>query len=711
VAFVVSQGQLADLSRQNSDIRTSLAVTTDYTAAYSKIWESHGSVQTVVNFLGRNIGSLGIHLFERVGDTDRQRVTDHPLARMMSRPHPRVTHYSFFDTLVRDVAIFERYLAVKVKLDDGTTGGLVRIPPTMFSPVGGDWMYPEAFEIKGSKGKKIIPAADTFNILGYSPDGNIGGVSPIESLRSVLAEEYEAARQRAQAFRNGARVNGYLERPKEAPDWSTAARERFKAGWRGQYGGGGGTDAYGTPVLEDGMKFVPATQTSRDLQYIESRKLTREEVASAYFIPPPMIGLLDNATFSNIKEQHKHLYQDTLGPWLQRIQQELMLQLFPDFAGTDNLYLEFNLEEKMRGSFEDQAEQLQSATGGPYLTRNEARAILNRPSIEGGDELIVPLNVAIGSQLPQVDDATAPATEQGGFTVDEISILVNAVATLIRSGYSPSAALESVGLDPIEHLGLLPVTVQRPQEPDNPDQEIEDALKAAEDVRRKADRRRLKSNEYEIKAPEEIPEDHQKAMAEVFSKFFARQRQVVLSAAGAKAADWWDAERWNGELAKDILAASLGVSSAAAAAALAGMGIDPDEYSTERTKAFLKKVAQRIAGQVNSATESALDEADDAEAMAHVFDVAEESRAGKSGMTAAATFVGFGMVEAARQTRPEARKRWQVNSGNPRSSHIAVDGEEIPIEDDFSNGLKWPGSFSGDPEDVANCQCSVIIIT
>lgn len=641
MAFVVSQGQLADLSRQNVDIRTSLAVTSDYTAAYSKIWESHGSVQTVVNFLGRNIASLGLHLFERVGDTDRQRVTDHPLARMVSAPHPRVTRYSFFDALVRDVAIFERYLAVKIKREDGTPGGLVRIPPTMFKPIGKDWMFPEAFEIQGDKAKKIVAAEDAFHILGYSPTGNIGGVSPIESLRSVLAEEYEAARQRAQAFRNGARVNGYLERPEKAPDWSPQARERFRAGWRGQYGSTG-SDAYGTPILEDGMKFVPATQTSRDLQYIESRKLTREEVASAYFIPPPMIGLLDNATFSNIKEQHKHLYQDTLGPWLQRIQQELMLQLFPDFSGTEKLYLEFNLEEKMRGSFEDQAAQLQTAVGGPYLSRNEARAILNRPAIEGGDDLIVPLNVITGGQASPTDSGT-------------------------------------------QNISSAPVR----------------SIKAA-------------PTEYEIKAPDEIPEDHQKAMAAVFAKFFARQRKVVLSAAGVKAADWWDAERWDRELATDILAASLGVSKAAALAALAGMGVDPSEYSTERTKAFLKKVGQRIAGQVNAATESALTDAmdgDDPDGMAHVFDVAEESRAEKSGMTAAATFVGFGMVEAARQTKPQAMKRWQVNSGNPRSSHVAVDGEEVPIEDDFSNGLKWPGSFSGDPEDVANCQCSVIIIT
>lgn len=663
MTFVVSQGQLAALSRQNVDVRSRMAVTTDYSADYSKIWESHGSVQTVINFLGRNIASLGIHLFERLGDTDRQRITDHPVARLLSRPHPRVTRYSYFDALVRDVGIFERHLSVKVKLQDGTTGGLIRIPPTMFTPMGGDWMFPEAFEIKGSQGKKVVAASDTFHILGYSPNGDIGGVSPIESLRAVLAEEYEAARQRAQAFRNGARVNGYIERPKEAPPWSGPARERFRAGWRGQYGGGG-SDAYGTPILEDGMKFVAATQTSRDLQYIESRKLTREEVASAYFIPPPMIGLLDHATFSNIKEQHKHLYQDTLGPWLQRIQQELMLQLFSEFPGTDNLYLEFNLEEKMRGSFEDQAAQLQTATGGPYLTRNEARAILNRPRVEGGDELIVPLNVITGGQASPTDSGT-----------QNIS---SAYASAIKEAY-------------------------------------ESAFKEAA------------STEFEIKAPEadEIPEDHQKAMAQVFSKFFARQRRAVLSAAGAKApwaaladaidgkaADWWDGERWDKELAADLLAASLKVTTETALAALDSMGEDPSAYSADQTEAFLAKVAERIAGQVNAATKDQLDEAgDDPEAFRHVFEVAEESRSKQSGMTAAATFVGFAMVEAARQTRPKAKKRWKTNSGNSRSSHKRLSGEVVGIDEKFSNGLKWPGSFSGDVDEVANCRCSVVIIT
>lgn len=645
MAFAVSQGQVVALNRTTINVSTSMALTDGYTADYAKIWRAHANVRTVTGFLGRNIASLGLHLFERLSDQDRRRNTDHPIAQLMSRPSMWATRYDFIDAMVQDLAIYDRYLAVKIKAEGSDrTQSLMRIPPALWEPVGDNWLFPQGFKVKGTKGSKVFTPDQVMYIGGYSPAGELGGVSPLESLRAVLAEEYEAAKMRAQTFRNGARVSGYLKRPREAPEWSAKAHSRFKTAWRSQYVGNG-TEAGGTPILEDGMDFVNASQTAKDLQYIESRKLTREEVASAYYVPPPMIGLLDNATFSNIKEQHKNLYQDTLGPWLQRIQQALMLHLWDEFPDTDGLYLEFNIEEKLRGSFEEQAQQMQAAVGGPYMTRNEARARMNLSHVEGGDELIVPLNVIAGGQASPQDSGT-------------------------------------------QNLAAGP---------------------------RRALKQR-KAAEYEIKAvgEDDVPEEHSDDLAKLFQKFFVRQRAAVLTAAGAKAATWWDQSRWDEELAADLLEQALTVSTAAALGVLTDLGVDVDGYSTDRTEAFLKKVTQRIAGQVNGTTYEALAaafESGDPDAAAHVFDVAEESRASKSGMTAAATFVGFGLVEGPRQTRPQAQKRWQVNSGNPRNSHASLNGETVGIDDEFSNGMPWPGSFNGDVDDVAGCQCSVVIIT
>lgn len=688
MVFVVSEGAVRSLSRPSLVPVTTVRLAPDYAPDYAAIWKTQPAVRTSVSFLARNIASLGIHVFERVSDTDRKRLTDHPLAILLGKPNPRTTRYRFINALVHDLGIYDTAYWLKVK-----DAGLVRLPPQRVKPVGENWLWPDQFEVRGTKGVRKFDADELVYFRGYNPEEDLGA-SPIESLRRVLAEEYEAGRMREQVLRNGARVSGYLTRPAEASNWSDDARTRFGRAWKSQYAGGG-PEAGGTPILEDGMTFVPASQTAEQLQYIESRKLTREEVASAFFIPPPMIGLLDNATFSNITEQHKMLYQDTLGPWLTMIVEELSLQLLPDMGATANVYVEFNLAEKLRGSFEEQAGQLQTSVGAPWLTRNEARARQNLPQIEGGDELVVPLNVLIGGQASPNDGVT----EGGGGAVptgDDLKQRVEAAAALIRSGFDPAGALEAVGLDPILHLGLLPVTVQRPQEPENVDQEAVDALKRI-------------PGRWLVKARAAAP--YAAKCEQVLSAFFGRQERAVLSALGSKAPGWWDEARWDRELADDLFALALTITPAVAKDVLDGLGFGPDAYNVGQTEKFLKAVAKSRAGAINSTTRdritAALDAGTDAAA---VFEEARSARAPQGAATLVTTFSAFATTEAAKQsTGDRATKTWVVASRNPRASHAAMNGETVGIDDVFSNGMNWPGDPAGGADEVAGCMCGVEI--
>lgn len=402
MAFVVSSGSLTSVNRSMPvALPFSVQLADNYYADYAEIWRKQPAVRMVVSFLARNIASLGLHAFRRESDTDRVRLTDHPLAALLSRPSPVTTRYRLINGLVHDLGIYD--MGYWGKVADGANRALVRVPPAMMTPKGESWVAPSEFELRGTRGTKTIPAEQVVYFRGYRPEDDRAGCSPIESLRRILAEEYEAGRYREQTLRNGARMSGYIKRPKDAK-WQDGAKERFAASWRAQYTGDG-PGAGGTPILEDGMEFVPASQTAEQLQYIETRKLTREEVAAAYFIPPPMVGILEHATFANIEEQHRMLYQDTLGPRLVEIEQEIDLQLVPDLPDTGQVYVEFNLAEKLKGSFEEQAKALQTMVGGPVMTRNEGRARLNLPSIDGGDELIVPMNVTEGGLASPSDTA------------------------------------------------------------------------------------------------------------------------------------------------------------------------------------------------------------------------------------------------------------------------------------------------------------------
>lgn len=421
MAFVVTAGQIQSVQRPDANWSTSLPAHVQLTSlsmTYEAMWRSQPALRTVTGFLARNVAQLGCDVYERLSATDRRKAVEHPIARLLERPVPngKWTKYRLLSTVMHDLCIYDNAYLLMMRNADGLAA-LLPIPPRMVAPRGGTWFAPEQYRITGSAGYRDVPAAEVVHIHGYNPSDPRRGVSPIETLRQILAEEYAASQWREQLWRNGARVNGYIKRPPSAPPWSPTARERFKSDWSAQYSGDG-PSAGGTAVLEDGMEFVPSGVSPRDAQYVEARKLTREEVATAFHVSPVMVGVMDGATFSNVTELHKMLYQDTLPPYLAQISQDLENQLLevvdPSAAG-GRLYVEFNLSEKLRGSFSEQTQALQSAVGAPWMTRAEARAMLNLPDLDGSaDELIVPLNVIEGGLASARD--TAPDNPGNEYT-------------------------------------------------------------------------------------------------------------------------------------------------------------------------------------------------------------------------------------------------------------------------------------------------------
>lgn len=661
MAFVVSEGTLRSLDRVGGPPSYSLRITDQYTQAYAEIWRTQPAVRMVCSFLGRNIAELGIHTYRRVSDTDRERLSDHPLARLLSSPAPWMTRYRLMNALVQDRAIYDAAYWLKFRADgssSGTVDGLSRMAPWRTTPMGSTGMFAEEFEYRGDRATRKFPRDQVVHFRGYNPTDDVNGAPPIESLRRILAEEWEASRMREQTLRNGARTSGYISRPAEAPEWGKEARERFARGWKQQYVGGG-PEAGGTPILEDGMTFVPASQTAQELQYVQVRKLTREEVASAYHIPPPMVGILDHATFGNIEEQHKMLYMDTLGPWLTEFKEEIELQLLTDFEDKSGVYVEFNIQKKLQGSFEEQASALQTSVGAPWLTRNEARARQNLPQVEGGDELITPLNVLVGGQTSPTDSGTQNEAAGPARGVKTGQVALRSGATISRESTDAPLHIKSAARE-------------------------EDAA----------------------------------AAKQVLLRFFKRQRTVVLSAMGAKAPAWWDEKRWDRELADDLYALSVTITAEVAAETLKALGLDPDDYSTNRTEKFLRAVAEARAGAINSTTRDQLvkalageeDAAVATSTPAGVFDVAETSRSDQASTTLATTLGAFAVAEVGKQlNRPETTKTWVTTSGKPRASHASVNGETVGIDDTFSNGMSGPGDPAGGVDEVAGCSCALDI--
>lgn len=627
----------------------------------AQLYRTQPNLRAVVSFLADNAAQIPIKVYERASDNDRPRVLDSPAALLLANPNPDMTAFEFKRWMYSDLLLYERFLTLLIPSNDTPSGWELR-------PIPGEWILqyksttpfaPDSVIVGVPNNSPVEIPADKFVLFhGYDPTDPMRQYSRIAALKETLHEQIESNGFRRQMWQRGGRFNAYLTRPKDVEAWSDSAFERFKTTFAASWAGSDADSGGGLPILEDGMEIKTVQFNSRDAQWAEAAKLSREDCAAVYHVNPAMIWPGSGQTYASAKDNARALYNDCLAPTLMQATDRINMAILPRVSEPDNHYVGYDITIKTEGTYEEKIETLQSAVGAPFLSRNEARARLDLPAIEGGDELVTPLNVLTGGLAsPRDTDPTAERYNSLDSRID-----------LARS-----------------ILGM----------------------KSAEKKDDEADKG--------VKVSAEPSEDDSKALTEVYKAFFKRQAKSILPKIGA-GADWWDEERWNRELTEDLFKTALGISTATALQAIADL-FEEGDYDEDRTEAFVHRMCERRAEMVNQTTHTELkdaleaDEEDDGlkATPEGVFENAEDNRSESAGKAFAGALCSWALMEAVRQNEKPGQnvyKTWVVTSSNPRSSHAAMNGETVQYDEPFSNGAMWPGDIDNlDVEEVANCQC------
>lgn len=370
-----------------------------------QLYATQSNLHTVVSFLSASVAQLPLKVYKRDDENARARDRDSTAAKLLWRPNPDQTCYEFIEGLLTEYLLMGSVFAWVLPDADSESGYQLRIIPRewIVDTISSTNYAPDMIKVCSRSGSIVEVPRDMFvQFRMYNP-GNPGGYqSPIASLKQVLTEQVNADRFRTDIWRSSGRFNAYLTRPANVQPWDEGQRkafiQAFREGW-----GASGENRGKMPLLEDGMDIKTYQFNAREAQYAETKQLSREDVAAAYHVNPSLIWHTTTQTYASAKDNARALYADCLGPTLQMLQQRINSFLLPMIGADPTTYVEFDLNEKLKGSFEERAGILQSSVGGPWLTRNEARADNNLPPIEGGDELIVPLNVIEGGQASPTD--------------------------------------------------------------------------------------------------------------------------------------------------------------------------------------------------------------------------------------------------------------------------------------------------------------------
>ena len=371
-----------------------------------QLYATQANLHAVVSFLADSVAQLPLKVYTRDAEFDRQRDRESVAAKLLFKPNADQTAYEMWNAVMIELLLMGVSTLWVLPDPDSESGYQLRLVPK-------EWIMdserstnyaPDKIRIMTNSGGNYIeiPRTEFVQFRMYSP-GNPGGYqSPLAALRQTLNEQIQADRFRTEIWSSSGRFNAYITRPANVQPWNDEQRNKFVTAFREGWGKGGSKSG-SIPLLEDGMEIKPYQFNAQQAQYAESKQLSREDVAAAYHVNPSLIWHTSTQTYASAKDNARALYADCLGPTLQMLQQRINTFLLPIVGANPSTYVEFDLTEKLKGSFEERASILQASVGGPWMTRNEARADNNMPPIEGGDELIVPLNVVEGGQSSPKD--------------------------------------------------------------------------------------------------------------------------------------------------------------------------------------------------------------------------------------------------------------------------------------------------------------------
>jgi len=125
------------------------------------------------------------------------------------------------------------------------------------------------------------------------------------------------------------------------------------------------------------------------------------DITRIYKMPPPMVGMMEAATYNNVENLQIQFVIYTLMPWLRRHEQALQRDLLLP-SERSRYYIEFNIGGLLRGNQEARFKAYAVARQWGWLSVNDIRRLENLPPVTGGDVYLQPLNmVGAGTQMPE----------------------------------------------------------------------------------------------------------------------------------------------------------------------------------------------------------------------------------------------------------------------------------------------------------------------
>jgi len=347
-----------------------------------------------VSIISQALASVPLNLYRRTANGGREKATDHPLYSVLhDQANPAMTAFEAKEVLMVGVLVDGNAFA---RIERDNAGQVRELHPLAPRTVTVEALSSGRLRYRVSNprgGDRVYLQEEILHLRWRLGRDGVMGLSPLQLARETfnlaLTQQDTAGTQAAKSFR----PEGALVFPNPLPgDKKTAALTKLQDKIAAN------SSTSGVLVLDGGADWKSFSFSSKDAEFLESRKLTNLDICRVFAVPPTVAGITDNATYSNTDQESRALVVRCLAPMARRIEQAMNVAMLTK-GNRATYFVEHDLAGLLRGDLKARYEAYRIGREWGWLAPNEIRAWENMPEIDGGEEYLSPLNMtALGTR-------------------------------------------------------------------------------------------------------------------------------------------------------------------------------------------------------------------------------------------------------------------------------------------------------------------------
>jgi len=368
-------------------------------------------VYAAVNAIASNISRVPFVIKQDIGAGLSKKIEEGPIYELFQNPNPLMSQRQLFEA----TAIFLSLRGEGIWITE--RDNITQIPkeiwtfdPVRFTPrqdkqgqvIG--WLY------DNGTGDPVPFANHEIIFFRYfNPYDDIRGLSPILATQENIDQDHYATQYNSAFFKNGARIGGFISVDGELTDEQfNRILKQFEDRHKGA------DKAHKIALLEGGGKFTESTMSQKDMDFIQGKNMTREEILAAFKVNEVILGVYRSIkSYDGIKAADKAFWEECLMPKTHYIEDHLWAKFFSHIGqrrGRGKIWGEFDLATvgSLQVNFADKIETAGKMflMGWPVNAINR-RLELGMEDVKWGDEWWVP-----GGYLPVTQILAGKSTNQ-----------------------------------------------------------------------------------------------------------------------------------------------------------------------------------------------------------------------------------------------------------------------------------------------------------